>query len=216
LPGLRGIHIVTNARFIDLFDQWQTNWRSNLRPGKIEISLFNDGATANKNRLGAIRDLQFVLQRLPAPSRALVSAGDNIIRFDLQPLWQHFLNSSGHYVIALPETDDAKLKKTGVLTLGKENRVLRLHEKPRRPPSKWSCPPLYFLQRSAWRRLDECIQVSDQCDAPGFFIDFLSQRETVYALKRNASRLDIGSITTYREADKRLRTEPVFQLKPNR
>ena len=41
----------------------------------------------------------------------------------------HILNSSGSYVIALAETDEAKLKKTGVLKLGTENRVLRLHER---------------------------------------------------------------------------------------
>ena len=122
----------------------------------------------------------------------------------------HILNSSGSYVIALAETDEAKLKKTGVLTLGTENRVLRLHEKPQSPTSTWSCPPLYFLQPSAWPRLNEYIRVSDQCDAAGSLVDFLSQRETVYAFKLNASRLDIGSHTTYHLADKLLRREPVI------
>lgn len=211
LPGLHDIHVVTNDRFIGHFGQWQSTWQSNPRLKKIRLNLFNDGATANENRLGAVRDLQFVLQCIPTPSQALVSAGDNIFRFRLQPLWQQFLNSKGNYVIALPETDDAKLQKTGVLTLGNENRVIRLQEKPRRPTSPWSCPPLYFLQPCAWPRLNEYIQVSDQCDAPGLFVDFLSQRETVYAFKPNASRLDIGSITTYHQADKLLRKEPVIR-----
>lgn len=210
LPGLHGIHIVTNARFIDHFDQWQSTWRPILHAKKIRLSLYNDGAGTNENRLGAVRDLQFILQQLPA-SRALVSAGDNIFRFRLQPLWQQFLNSNGNYVIALPDTDAAKLQKTGVLTLGNENRVMRLQEKPRRPTSKWSCPPLYFLQPSAWPRLNEYIQVSDQCDAPGSFVDFLCQREAVYAFKLRASRLDIGSLTTYYLADKLLKREPIFE-----
>ena len=132
-------------------------------------------------------------------------------RFRLQPLWRHFLNSSAHHVVALPETDDAKLKRTGVLTLSNDNRVLRLHEKPRRPASNWCCPPLYFLQGTAWSRLNEYIEVSNQCDAPGSFLDFLSQQESVYAFKLKASRLDIGSIDTYRTADKRLGSEPVFR-----
>ncbi len=69
---------------------------------------------------------------------------------------------------------------------------------------------MYFLQPSAWPRLNEYIQVSDQCDAPGSFVDFLSQRETVYAFKLNDFRLDIGSIATYHLADKLLRKEPVI------
>ena len=210
LPGLRGIHLVTNDRFIDHFDQWQSSWRPILRSKKIRIHLYNDGATANENRLGALRDLQWVRQRLPAPSKALVAAGDNIFRFRLQPLWQQFLKSNANHVIALPETNEAKLRKTGVLTLGDENRVMRLHEKPQNPASSWSCPPLYFLQKTAWSRLNDYILGSDLCDAPGSFIDFLSQREPVYAFKLNACRLDIGSITTYRQADKLLSKEPVI------
>ena len=211
LTDIESIHVVTNARFIEHFERWQYDWQSICRSKNIRIELYNDGAAENENRLGAIRDLQFVLRRLPEPSRALVSAGDNIYRFALQPLWQHFLTGNEHFVIALPETDDAKLKKTGVLSLGENDRVLRLHEKPRRPASTWSSPPLYFLQGSAWRRLDEYVQASDRCDAPGSFIDFLSRKETVYALKPNASRLDIGSINAYHDADRHLRNEPVIQ-----
>ena len=100
--------------------------------------MHNDGAVSNENRLGAVRDLHFVLQRIPAPAKALVSAGDNIYRFRLQPLWQQFLNSNASYVIALPETDEAKLQKTGVLTLGNENRVMAFAGK--------TPAPLLFLE----------------------------------------------------------------------
>jgi glucose-1-phosphate thymidylyltransferase len=196
----RGIHLVTNARLIDRFEHWQTTWRSDLRSKKIQLYLPNDGAGADENRLGAVRDLQFVLQRLPHPSGALVSAGDNIFRFRLLPLWQQFLNSNESHVVALPETDEAKLKKTGVLTLGNHNRVMRLHEKPESFASTWCCPPLYFLQSSAWSRLNDYLQVSNQCDAPGSFEDFLCQREAVYACLLDAPRLDIGSIPAYHQA----------------
>ena len=36
------------------------------------------------------------------------------------------------------------------------------------------------------------------------FIDFLSRKESVYAFKLNASRLDIGSIDSYRKAEEAL------------
>jgi glucose-1-phosphate thymidylyltransferase len=213
LPGLKSIHIVTNARFMNHFEHWQSSWLSRLDAKKIRIQLHNDGATSNNNRLGALRDLQFVLERLKEPSRLLVSAGDNIFRFHLQPLCRQFLNSDEHYVIALPETDRAKLKKTGVLSLAEDNRVLRMHEKPRQPASTWSCPPLYFLQRSARIRLNNYIGESEACDAPGSFIDYLSRHESVYAFRLEATRLDIGDIETYRKADKRLRKEALFNPK---
>lgn len=200
LPEVRHIHVVTNAKFVERFNAWQMKWRSAMASKKIALDIHNDGSTDDTNRLGAAADLQFVFKRIAEPSAVLVSGVDNIFLFRLEPLWGDFLKGRQHYVIALPETNESRLKKTGVLTLGIDNRVLRMHEKPTHPASKWLCPPLYFLQPSAWPRLDEFLRSSNRNDAPGYFIDFLSRKEKVYAFKLNASRLDIGSIDSYRKA----------------
>ena len=113
-------------------------------------------------------------------------------------------------MVALPQTDPVKLQKTGVLALGERDRVLRLHEKPSVPPSTWSCPPLYFLQPSAGQHLETLVADESTPDAPGHFIDYLCRREPVAAHKVNATRLDIGDLASYRDADRRLRREPVF------
>ncbi len=210
LGDLREIHLVSNARFYDQFEQWRSTWQPLLQAKKIHLILHNDGATDNEIRLGAVRDLHFVMNRLSPSKKALVSAGDNIYRFRLQPLWRQFLRHKEHFVIRLPEDDEAQLKKTGVLMLNHDNQGVRLHEKPRRPPSIWSCPPLYFFQESAWQRLDEYIRNSEQYDAPESFIDYLSQREIVLAFKPETGRLDIGSIKTYQAADIILRKESIM------
>ena len=204
LPEITRIHVVTNAKFVEHFKTWQMKWRSVMASKKIALDIHNDGSTDNANRLGAAADLQFVFKQIAQPSKVLVSGGDNIFRFGLAPLWRDFLTEPCHYVIALPGTHTNQLMKTGLLALGKENRVLRLHEKPKQPVSKWFCPPLYFLQPTAWPRLDEFLRTSKSDDAPGYFIDFLSRKEKVYAFKLNASRLDIGSIDSYREAQEAL------------
>ena len=144
---------------------------------------------------------------LQMPRRILVSAGDNIYRFSIRSLWQNFLQRPHHYVVALPETDAKKLKKTGVLELDAHNRVIRQHEKPHRPQSTWFCPPLYFLQASARPSLAAFLASAADCDAPGHFIDYLCRTDIVYAFKLDASRLDIGSMDSYREADRIMRAE---------
>jgi glucose-1-phosphate thymidylyltransferase len=204
LSEINRIHVVTNAKFIEHFNAWQMKWRPAMASKKIAMDIHNDGSTDNANRLGAAADLRFVFKQIAEPSKVLVSGGDNIFRFRLEPLWRDFLIGPRHYVVALPETNANQLIKTGVLALGKENRVLRLHEKPKHPVSRWFCPPLYFLQPTVWPRLDEFLQTSKNDDAPGYFIDFLSRTEKVYAFKVNASRLDIGNIDSYREAQEAL------------
>jgi len=212
LPEVTHIHVITNAKFIEHFKDWQMRWHSATASKKVALDIHNDGSTDNANRLGAAADLRFVFKQIAEPSKVLVAGGDNIFRFGLEPLWRDFRIGQRHYVIALPETNQNSLTKTGVLALGKENRVLRLHEKPKHPVSRWFCPPLYFLQPTVWPRLDEFLRTSKNDDAPGYFIDFLSRKESVYAFKLNASRLDIGSIDSYRKAEEALIKEPCINL----
>jgi glucose-1-phosphate thymidylyltransferase len=207
LRELQAVHIVSNARFSTHFEKWREHYIQIAPQITFQIEIHNDGAETNENRLGASADLQLVLTRIPAASKILVSAGDNIYRFSIKSLWQKFLVSPHHYVVALPQMDESKLKITGVLELDAQDRVLRQHEKPDRPQSTWSCPPLYFLQAPVRPRLEAFLNSSGNHDAPGYFIDYLCQTEIVYAFKLNAARLDIGGIESYREADRMMRAE---------
>ena len=209
-PGLDEIHLVTNSKYVASFETWKRTWSAGLKQKKIRFSLHNDGSSTNKNRLGAVADLRFVCRRISRPAKMLVAATDIIFRFPLLPLWQQFIKSNHHHIIALPENDQARLKRTGVLEFKGNNRVSRVHEKPEEPPSARACPALYFLQPPAHKRMDEFMGTADNPDELGYFIDFLCQKEIVYAFKLNSSRLDIGNLEAYREADKLLRNEPLF------
>jgi glucose-1-phosphate thymidylyltransferase len=205
LPGLETIYLVSNGKFYSHFAEWKRRREHNDKAGFPVVELLNDGAMDNDHRLGASADFQHVMKILPGPTRVLVTAGDNIYKFSIKPLWEQFLQNNRHYIVALPETDNKKLKKTGVLELATDDRVIRLFEKPDHPSSAWFCPPLYFFQSTVSRRLDEFLKHPAASDAPGYFIDFLCRRDPVYAFRLNASRLDIGSIETYRAADHDLR-----------
>jgi glucose-1-phosphate thymidylyltransferase len=205
LDSLEQIHIVSNDRFHTHFQVWLNQHLGQGTFGQVGVHLHNDGTRENEHRLGASGCLQLVLEQVGEPSRLLVSAGDNIYRFSLAPLWRKFLQDDRHYIVALPEGNEERLKRTGVLEFGSGNRVRRLHEKPEHPPSHWSCPPLYFLQPPAWRELEQFLGTSGNHDAPGHFIDFLCQRQVVQAFKLQSGRLDIGSIASYHDADRLLR-----------
>ncbi|NNK95609.1 MAG: nucleotidyltransferase family protein [Desulfobacterales bacterium] len=209
LPLIESIHIVSNARFYDHFVHWQSDHDKRGTFGKITVRLHSDGSTENTNRLGAIADLQLALKSFDTPGRVLVSGGDNIYRFPLKPLWETFLQNKHHYVVGIAEKKEENLKNTGILEFNESGRVLRLHEKPDQPISNWICPPLYFFQPSVWPQLDNFLATSGNGDAPGYFIDYLCQHEPVEAYQLNSSRLDIGSLEAYLQADQQMRQELV-------
>ena len=204
--GLDGIHIVTNASFFHLFEDWKKNWSQN-----VHITIHNDGVTSNENRLGPSGDLQFVLKRMERPSRVMVAAADNIFRFRLEPLWEKFRTSDHHYIVGLSEYDKEVLRKTGVPVIGENDRVLRLFEKPQSPVGNWAVPQLYFFQPSVWQRMDEFHGCGLRRGEKQHFLDYLCQKESLFIFKVYGSRYDIGNIQSYREADACLQRESVYE-----
>jgi len=204
LDGIDAVHVVSNHKFYDHFIRWKANHEERRTYGPLRIAIYDDGCTDNDSRLGASGDLALALKMIGTPDKILVSAADNIYRFSLAPLWRSFLQGSGHRITTLEETDPAKLKRAGVLEFDERDRVVRLHEKPDKPPSTWVCPPLYFFQPSVWNELEHFLAGSVNHDAPGHFIDFLCAHSTVGAFRVDGDRLDIGSIETYYQADQLL------------
>ena len=205
LPEIGNIHIVSNGKFFDHFMDWRQQKKQTGMFDRTAVFIHNDKSFDNASRLGAAADLFFALRAIKSPGRVLVAGGDNIFCFSLKPLWESFCCGDVHNIAALAETDSTKLRKTGVLELDEQERVIRLHEKPDQPQSTWICPPLYFFQSSVLNMLERFLQTPGNHDAPGYFIDYLSRHETVTAIKVHARRLDIGCLASYREADRLLR-----------
>ena len=202
---IKSLHIVTNARFITHFEQWYERYHCERLFGDKAVYIHNNGCVDNESRLGAAADLMFVMKKMQGHDRLVVSGGDNIFRFSLDPLVKTFLQSKHHVITALKETDINKLQKTGVLQLEADDRVVRLDEKPQTPQSTWISPPLYFFQPRVFQILDRFLESQSNHDAPGYFIKYLCRQDTVKAVRVAYPRYDIGSLETYREADREIR-----------
>ncbi len=210
LPQMESIHVVTNQLFYEDFLTWENRWKQVSTEYGVDLHLYNDGATNNENRLGAVKDLAFTVKSIKVVAPAIVAAGDNIFRFSLKPVVKKFIDSGKNIVIALEEIDIARKKQKAVLEIGPDDRVLRFYEKPMEASSDWACPPIYFLQPSALDRIHEFAARPDAGDSPGHFIEYLTDKEPVYALKVKGGRLDIGTIESYEEAKRILSREPVI------
>ena len=210
LPKMESIHVVTNELFYKNFLQWQNRWDQISKEYDIDIRLYNDGATSNENRLGAVKDLAFTVNSLQVIAPAIVAAGDNIFRFSLKRVAREFLETGKDILIALDEINRGKKVLKGVLEIGPDNRVLRFCEKPEGVRSAWACPPVYFLHPSSLDSIVEYAARPDAGDAPGHFMEYLVNKELVYAVKVSGERLDIGTIQSYEAAHKVLTNEPVI------
>ena len=208
--GLDSIAIVTNGRFFGRFLEWGEMNGGAITERGVSLHILNDGAELAEKRLGAAGDLGFAVSRVAESRGTVVAAGDNIFRFPLGRCWEKFLLGDKSYVLALKTDDAEKLRKTGVLELDEEDRVLAFHEKPGNPPSNFACPALYFLKPGVLNLIHAYLSSPDARDEIGYFISYLAKHDAIYALHAEGEAIDIGTVESYEKAKRILSGEPVI------
>ena len=115
--------VISNHKFFDHFNAWAKNKTK-------KITVLDDGTDSNETRLGAVRDIQFAVEKLDACEDTLVIAGDNLLDFSLTDFINYGISKGTSCVMRYYESDKIKLSKSGVLTLTKGDVVLEMQEKP--------------------------------------------------------------------------------------
>ena len=189
--------IVSNARFYEQFESFVRSYRK--RSAK-RFSVLNDGTTDNDNRLGAIADLKLAIDRTGIDEDTMVLAGDNLFDFGLDDFARFFRQKKADCITSHRLEDLAELRRTGVVELSADFRVLSFQEKPAEPKSTWAVPPFYLYRRETLPLVAEYLASGENPDAPGHFVPWLAARLPVYAFTFEGRRYDIGNLESYEEA----------------
>jgi glucose-1-phosphate thymidylyltransferase len=76
---------------------------------------------------------------------------DNVLEGSLRPAVENFEGQErGARILLSPEENVEHLRHLGVPELNGDNRVMRIVEKPERPPSKFAVTGIYFYDESVW------------------------------------------------------------------
>lgn len=188
MAAIDGIVLVSNHRFHARFADWGRN-----HAGTKPITVLDDGTTSNEQRLGAIGDLQFALQQAPLHDDLLVAAADNLLQFALADFVSAFQARPASHVCVHALKDAARLRRTGVVVVDEDDRVLEFAEKPAQPKSNLAVPPLYLFPRATLPRVAEYLAGGGSSEAPGHFLEWLCRQEPVYAHRLRGTILDIGT-----------------------
>lgn len=188
--------VISNRKYVRHFEQWASQKKQN-------IAVLDDGTTCNENRLGAVCDIQFAIERLGLDDDLLVIAGDNVLDFSLAGFADYARRKQTSCILRYDEPDEKQLAKCGVVEVDGDDRVLSMEEKPATPRSHWCCPPFYIYTRQDARRVKSAI-AERKCgtDAPGSFIAWLSTVSPVHAMEMPGKRYDIGNLASYEQAQK--------------
>ncbi len=181
--------VITNHKFAHIFNEW----------APAGVTVVDDGTESNDRRLGAVRDIQFAIDKLALDSDLLVIAGDNLLDFSLSSFLDYAKRKETTCVMRYFESSLESLRKCGVVTVDSNDRIIKMVEKPSEPESNWCSPPFYYYTRSDARLIEAGIAAGCGTDAPGSFIAWLSARVPVHAMPMPGRRYDIGSLESYRQ-----------------
>lgn len=182
--------VVTNHKFADQFERWADGH-------SLPITVVDDGTGTNETRLGAVKDIQFAVERQGIGEDVLVIAGDNVLDFSLVPFIRFGREQDCSCVMCYEENEPAKQKRTAIITVDAENTITSYEEKPGEPKSNLAVPPFYFYKAEDVRRIPEALEAGCGYDAPGSFAAWLSYRTTMKAYKMPGNRYDIGNLESY-------------------
>lgn len=184
--------VVTNEKFTSHFEAWakESNYSKKL-------TVVNDGTTTNENRLGAIGDIQFVIEQLNLSDDLMVLAGDNLFDFELSDFAEYFQEVGTDLITAYAEENDAQRKRAGIVELDEDSKVLSFEEKPEIPKSQFAVPAFYLYKEETLPEFKNYLEEGYNADAPGHFVPYLIDKKPVHAFQFEGQRYDIGTLESY-------------------
>jgi glucose-1-phosphate thymidylyltransferase len=199
IPGLDEIHLVTNARYAPDLAAW-----AERRGG---VSLHDDGTTSNDDRLGAIGDIRFVLERTTlAADDLFVIGGDNLLDASLADYVSWWRGKGLASAVGVHDVGEPALARHyGVVELAADERVVAFVEKPPDPPSTLAATAAYVFHREHVALIESYLAEGNATDQPGNFLAWLHRRRPVYGYVLPGEWYDIGTPGQLLEADNRLR-----------
>jgi glucose-1-phosphate thymidylyltransferase len=197
VEAVDGVHVVTNSHKLPAIQRWAAG---------RDVTVHDDGTTSNDDRLGAIGDMQFVIEHAQIDDDLLVIAGDNLFEFSLAEFAAFWRGQGTASAVAVRDVGSLELaSQYGIVALSSDGRVVDFEEKPAEPRSTLAATATYIFHREHARLIGTYLEGKHSSDQPGRFVGWLQDREPVYGWVFDSTWYDIGDQEQLLEADNSLR-----------
>lgn len=186
------VYLSTNESFADDFEAHIDD------RGYEKATLSVEDTTAESEKFGVIGALSQLVEREDVDDDLLVIAGDNLMGFDIADFIDYFEAREKPTLAAYDVGSREKATSYGLLAL-EDEQVVDFQEKPDDPKSTLVSIACYAFTADSLR-FREYLDGDNNPDEPGWFVEWLQTRESVYAYCFDEPWFDIGTPESYLEA----------------
>jgi glucose-1-phosphate thymidylyltransferase len=192
---IKEIYVVTNNKFHKHFEEWAKNYG-----GNVKIQVINDNTMSNDDRLGAIGDINYTIDKAKINDDILVIGGDNLFKFSLVKAKELFDAKQKPVIVGYDVGEIELAKKYGVIEVDENKRVLSFVEKPDLPKSTFCAICVYFYPQEYIEVIKKYLKEGNNPDAPGNLPAWLIKDYEVYAETYSEAWYDVGGFESLKEA----------------
>ncbi|WP_132057490.1 sugar phosphate nucleotidyltransferase [Halorussus amylolyticus] len=187
------VFVSTNERFAEDF-------RDHLAASEFDKpTLTVEDTTEEDEKFGVVGALAQLFDRENVTDDTLVIAGDNLISFGVSDFIDFFETKDSPTLAAYDVGSRERAKSYGLVELD-DDEVVDFQEKPDDPKSTLVSIACYAYTAETIPLLDEYLESGNNPDEPGWFVQWLQSRESVYAYTFDEAWFDIGTPESYLEA----------------
>ena len=170
--GIDGTIVVTNAKFAPHFEEWAA--------GREDVTVVDDGTTSNDDRLGAIGDIGFVLDRLGIDEELVVVAGDNLFGEDVSGLVVRGREVDAPVIAVHDVGDLSRMGEYNQIDVDADGRIVFFEEKPADARTTLAGVALYYYPRQTLPLVRQYLDEGQNPDQPGRLVEWLYPRTPFY------------------------------------
>ncbi|WP_255170194.1 sugar phosphate nucleotidyltransferase [Natrononativus amylolyticus] len=187
------VFVSTNERFAASFE-------SHLAESEFDKpTLSVEDTSEEEDKFGVVGALAQLVDREGVDDDLLVIAGDNLISFAVSDFLDYFESKGAPTLAAYDVGSREKAKSYGLVEL-EGDRVVDFQEKPDDPKSTLVSIACYAFPRDSLSLLSTYLAEDNNPDEPGWFVQWLQNREPTYAYTFEGAWFDIGTPESYLEA----------------
>ncbi|MHC3437220.1 sugar phosphate nucleotidyltransferase [Natrialbaceae archaeon A-gly3] len=187
------VYVSTNERFAPDFE-------THLAESEFEKPQLSVEETSEEDeKFGVVGALAQLVDREGVDDDLLVIAGDNLISFDVTDFLDYFEGKGAPTLAAYDVGSREKAKSYGLVEL-EDDRVVSFQEKPDDPKSTLVSIACYAFPQNSLSLLSTYLADGNNPDEPGWFVQWLQDREPTYAFTFEGAWFDIGTPESYLDA----------------